>query len=79
MDPSVTANGEVLNVMDKFTYHGSIRSRDVHMDNEVDRGVMFHEQNRIEAAPKKCKMCSFRESTLNVSMDYLCLTCGRTF
>ena len=36
MEPSVTTNGEVLNAVDKFTYLGSVLSRDVHIDNEVD-------------------------------------------
>ena len=36
MEQSVTTNGEVLNAVDKFTYLGSVLSRDVHIDNEVD-------------------------------------------
>ena len=39
MEPSVTANGEVLNAVDKFTYLGSVLSRDVHVDNEVDAHI----------------------------------------
>ena len=36
MEPSITTNGEVLNAVDKFTYLGSVLSRDVHIDSEVD-------------------------------------------
>ena len=36
VEPSVTTNGEVLNAVDKFTYLGSVLSRDVHIDNEID-------------------------------------------
>ena len=39
VEPSVTTNGEVLNAVDKFTYFGSILSRDVHIDNEVDAHI----------------------------------------
>ncbi|XP_068932765.1 nuclear prelamin A recognition factor isoform X4 [Petaurus breviceps papuanus] len=39
VEPSVTANGEILNVVNKFAYLGSILSRDVHFDNEVDAHI----------------------------------------
>ena len=39
VEPSVTTNGEVLNAVDKFAYLGSVLSRDVHIDNEVDACV----------------------------------------
>ena len=38
-EPSVTTNGEVLNTVDKFTYLGSVLSREEHIDNEVDAHV----------------------------------------
>ena len=39
METSVTTNGEVLNAVDKFTYLGSVLSRDIHIDNEVDARI----------------------------------------
>ena len=39
VESSVTTNGEVLNAVDKFTYLGSVLSREVHIDNEVDTRI----------------------------------------
>ena len=36
---SVTTNGEILNTVDKFIYLGSVLSRDVHINNEVDARI----------------------------------------
>lgn len=36
LEPQVTADGEVLNAVDKLTYFGSVLSKDVHIDDEVD-------------------------------------------
>ena len=39
VEPLVTINGEVLNAVDKLTYLGSVLSRDVHIDKEVDAHI----------------------------------------
>ena len=39
VEPLITTNGDVLNAVGKFTYLGSVLSRDVHMDNEVDAHI----------------------------------------
>ena len=40
VEPPVTTKGEVSNVVDKFTYVGSVLSRDIHFDNEVDAHIV---------------------------------------
>ena len=42
VEPSATTNGKILNVMDKFTYCGSILSSDVHIDDEVGTHTNTH-------------------------------------
>ena len=40
MEPLVTANGEVLHAVNKFTFLGSVLSRDVHIDNKIDTRIV---------------------------------------
>ena len=40
VEPSVTTNREVLNAVDKFTYLGSVLSRDVLIDKEVHAHIV---------------------------------------
>ena len=40
-EPTITANGQKLQVVDKFTYLGNAISRAVHIDDEVTVSVAF--------------------------------------
>ena len=39
-EPAITVKGQRLQVVDKFTYHGSTLSRVVHMDDEVHARIV---------------------------------------
>ncbi|KAJ1118053.1 hypothetical protein NDU88_006248 [Pleurodeles waltl] len=93
--PTITAEGEILKAVDKFTYLGSTLSRSVNIDDEIPEkslrktaplrscistGATSYEQSRTEEAQKKCELRKSIANSLPTNpADHLCPTCGRAF